>query len=550
MSMPSLRRARRKLQKHAVRLAIWGGFFLIFLIGTFTSFSWRSWRPEGVSLLPTVVARINGEDVPRMVYDQAVAQMAQAMRPSVSDWAFIKESAFDQIVQQVLLRQEAQRRRLWVTRADVNRWVNEQVQLELAVARQRYQRDKAFRDFIRKRFGSLQGYEGELRRQWEQQADGVRETLLQQKLRDEIFKTVKVTEKDLRDAYTQFHLRHIFVSFARFLPKGKNPTPQDQEQARQKALEHARRLRQRLLKGEDFATLARRESDDAATKEKGGDWGELSLDLARARLGDAAPQILPRLKVGEVSEPIQGWSGYHLLKLEGKRLNLPPDYEHVRYRCEDKKCGNTWVGEKGARQCPKCKGTKIKVVGTRKDELLAQLRSQRQGEAFQRLLSELRQQAKVKLIDPELRALDSHRHGDRKEAQKAYQEALKLALQSPDARRHFLYPEVLCLQLSRLAMDEGKLAEAERFAREALKYSDDSELHLHLGSILMLRAKRDEALKVLLKVANRSLEPFQRQRLASYLEQLGRKDLAEQQRRLAEKERPPSGGVTLPLRLP
>jgi tetratricopeptide (TPR) repeat protein len=156
----------------------------------------------------------------------------------------------------------------------------------------------------------------------------------------------------------------------------------------------------------------------------------------------------------------------------------------------------------------------------------------------------------VEFIDPELRALYAHRNGDWKEAESAYQEALKLASQSPDARRHFLYPEVICLQLSRLAMDEGKLAEAERFAREALKYSDDNELHLHLGSILMLRAKRDEALKVFLKVANRSLEPYQRQRLASYLEQLGRKDLAEQQRKLAEKERPPSSGINLPLKLP
>jgi len=249
--MPSLRRTRRKMQKHAARLIVWGGFFLVFLIGTFTSFSWRSWHPEGVSQLPTTVARINGENISRTAYDQAIAY-AQGTRPTVADWAMIKWMAFEQLAQQVLLRQEANRRRLWVTRADLDRWVNEQVQLELALARQRYQQDKAFRDFIRKRFGSLQGYENELRQQLAQQADGARETILQQKLRDEVFRSVKVTEKDLRDAYTQFRVRHLFVSFARFLPKGKSPTPQDQEQARQKALEHAKKLRQRLLNGEDL----------------------------------------------------------------------------------------------------------------------------------------------------------------------------------------------------------------------------------------------------------------------------------------------------------
>ncbi len=547
--MPSLRRTRRQLQKQTTRLVLWGGFFFVFLVGTFTSFSWWSDRSANIPQLPTVVARINGEDVPRMLYEQAVAQMEQQMRPSLDDWGMIKEFAFEQVAQQVLLRQEAQRRRLWVTRADLNRWVNEAVQAQLVSARQRYQREKSFRDYIRRQFGSLEGYERELRHQLQQQTDGVRDILLHQKLQEAVSRSVKVTEKDLQEAYTQFRVRHLFVSFDRFLPKGKTPTPQDQEQARRKALEHIRQLRQRLLNGEDFATLVRKESDDWATKDRGGDLGELTIELASLRMGEAVARVLPRLKIGELSEPLEGWAGYHLVRVESKKVKLPPDYGQVRYRCQNKKCGYFWVAEKGARQCPKCKGTDIEVVRTRKAELLEQLRLRREQEAWHRLLNDLRQQAKVELLDPELKALQAQRVGDRQQAKRAYQEALRIALESPDARRHFLFPEAIYLQLSRLAMDEGKLAEAEKFAREGLKYSDDSELHLQLGSILMQQGKKQEALKVFLRIADRSLTPSQRQILANFLEQLGRKDLAERQRKLGQKEQS-SSGITFPLNLP
>jgi len=71
-------------------------------------------------------------------------------------------------------------------------------------------------------------------------------------------------------------------------------------------------------------------------------------------------------------------------------------------------------------------------------------------------------------------------------------------------------------------------------------------LHLQLGSILVLQGKKDAALKVFQKVANSNPTPAQRFSLASYFEQLGRKDLAEQQRKLAEKEGGP-GGFSVPL---
>jgi parvulin-like peptidyl-prolyl isomerase/Tfp pilus assembly protein PilF len=545
--MPSLRRTRKKLQKQVIRWTIWLGITLIFVLGMFSGFSWVERQVRGLNL-PRDIARVNGEEIPRQQYEQALTRLTQfgPRRLSPQDWAFSKEQIFHELVDNELLRQEAYRRGLRVTRADINKRIDELVQLQLVSAKQQYERDKDFRDFVRRQYGSFDALASDLRRQLGRQRSAFEQDLLMEKLQRSIEQEVKVTEKDLLDTYTKFRLRHIFVSTDRFLPKGKQPTDQERAEAKRKALERAKELRERVIKGEDFAKLAEKESDDPVTKRKGGDLGELSLDAARWRLGEDAISILPKLKVGDVSEPIEGFNGYHIVKLEGKRVEPPEDYNKVRYRCEEKKCGNIWLGERGEKKCPKCGSTKIKQIGERKKELLDELKQQRVQERRMRLLQELRERARIEIYDPELKAIVASREGNTEEAIRYYREALKIALENPEARRHFLFPDLIHYQLSKLYMGQGKLKEAEREIRKALDYSDDNELHIQLGSILLLQGKKEAALKEFMKVAESSPTPSQRLVLANYFEQLGRKDLAEKQRKLAEKEGS-SGGLSIPL---
>jgi len=545
--MPSLRRTRKKLQKQVIRWTIWLGITLIFVLGMFSGFSWVERQVRGLNL-PRTIARVNGEEIPRQQYEQALIRLTQfgSHRLSPQDWAFFKEQIFRELVDNELLRQEAYRRGLRVTRADINKRIDELVQLQLVSAKQQYERDKDFRDFVRRQYGSFDALASDLRRQLGRQRSAFEQDLLMEKLQRSIEQEVKVTEKDLLDTYTKFRLRHIFVSTDRFLPKGKQPTDQERVEAKRKALERAKELREQVIKGEDFTKLAERESDDPVTKRKGGDLGELSLDAARWRIGEDAMSILPKLKVGDVSEPIEGFNGYHIVKLEGKRVEPPEDYNKVRYRCEEKKCGNIWLGERGEKKCPKCGSTKIKQIGERKKELLDELKQQRVQERRMRLLQELRERARIEIYDPELKAIAASREGNTEEAIRYYREALKIALENPEARRHFLFPDLIHYQLSRLYMGQGKLKEAEREIRKALDYSDDNELHIQLGSILLLQGKKDAALKEFMKVAESSPTPSQRLVLANYFEQLGRKDLAEKQRKLAEKEGG-SGGLSIPL---
>lgn len=545
--MPSLRRTRKKLQKQVIRWTIWLTITIIFVLGMFSGFSWVERQVRGLNL-PRSIARVNRAEISRQQYEQALARLAQfgSFRLSAQDWAFYKEQIFHELVDAELLRQEAYRRGIRVTRADINKRVDEILQIQLVSARQQYERDKEFRDFVRKQYGSLEAMANGLRRQVRQQVGNLEQEILMEKLRQSVMQEVNVTEKELQDNYTQFRLRHIFVSADRFLPKDKSPTEQDRRQAKEKALQRAKELRERILKGEDFAKLASKESDDPVIKSKGGDLGELSLDAAKWRIGEDALTVLPKLKIGEVSEPIESFNGYHIVKLEGKRVNLPQDYNKVRYRCEEKKCNNIWLGEKGEKKCPKCGSTKIKQIGERKKELLDELKQQRMQERWTKLLRDLWESAKIEIYDPELKAIAAEREGNTEEAIKRLREALKIVAENPDARRHYLFPDLLHYRLSSLYMRQGKLKEAEHEIRKALEYSDDNDLHIQLGSILMLQGKKDAALKQFLKVADSSPTPSQRLILANYFEQLGRKDLAEKQRKLAEKEGG-SGGLSIPL---
>lgn len=96
------------------------------------------------------------------------------------------------------------------------------------------------------------------------------------------------------------------------LPEGfptPAPTPGPRDDAETLAL--ANELRQRLLDGEDFATLAAEYSDDSGSAVNGGDLGWFGKGQMVAPFEEAAFS----LAVGEISEPVKSDFGYHLIEV-------------------------------------------------------------------------------------------------------------------------------------------------------------------------------------------------------------------------------------------
>jgi peptidyl-prolyl cis-trans isomerase SurA len=78
-----------------------------------------------------------------------------------------------------------------------------------------------------------------------------------------------------------------------------------------------RELRQKIVDGEDFASLARQNSDDDTSVVAGGDmdWineGQLPLDME---------SVIDALEIGKLSEPFRSETGWHIVEVLERRVS-------------------------------------------------------------------------------------------------------------------------------------------------------------------------------------------------------------------------------------
>ena len=103
----------------------------------------------------------------------------------------------------------------------------------------------------------------------------------------------------------QVRARHILIKVA--------PEADDKTKAAAKA--KAQALRTRAAKGEDFAKLARANSEDTGSGARGGDLGYNTKGKMVAPFDDAQFAMKP----GEISEVVESRFGFHVIKVEGVR---------------------------------------------------------------------------------------------------------------------------------------------------------------------------------------------------------------------------------------
>ena len=129
-------------------------------------------------------------------------------------------------------------------------------------------------------------------------------------------------------AYYQTHKTDFETATARhiLIRSAGSPvpaTPGKKELTDAEAKAKAEEIRSRIVGGEDFATIAKSESDDAGSAEHGGDLGTFGR-------GQMVPQFdaaVFALKPGEISEPIKTQFGYHIIQLLDKKQ---PTFEEVK----------------------------------------------------------------------------------------------------------------------------------------------------------------------------------------------------------------------------
>ncbi|MGG0123277.1 peptidylprolyl isomerase PrsA [Bacillus paranthracis] len=132
-----------------------------------------------------------------------------------------------------------------------------------------------------------------------------------------------ITEKDVKDHYKpEIKASHILVS--------------DENEAKE--------IKKKLDAGASFEELAKQESQDLLSKEKGGDLGYFNSGRMAPEFETAAY----KLKVGQISNPVISPNGYHIIKLTDKKELKPYDEvkDSIRKNLEEERISDPIFGKK------------------------------------------------------------------------------------------------------------------------------------------------------------------------------------------------------------
>jgi len=151
----------------------------------------------------------------------------------------------------------------------------------------------------------------------------ISDEVVNDKVRAYIVKDIKIDDSKVKEYYDMYgqlkytekpntmHLQHILT----------------------KTEDEAKKVKERLTKGEDFATVAKEVSTDPSAKENGGDLGIVNYDGSTESGSQLIPEFmkgaLPLAK-GAISNPVKTEYGFHIIKCIDKTEYPVKAYDKVK----------------------------------------------------------------------------------------------------------------------------------------------------------------------------------------------------------------------------
>ncbi len=265
-------------------------------------------------LVDGVAAQVGNEVV---LYSEVEEQLAIIrLRANIPDTSLARarEEILQSIIDEKIVVQEAGARGIVVSPEEVEQAITQHV------------------DMIRQQMGGEEAFQRELAKEGLTEAelfaryreDARREILTSRLMQREVYSKIEIPEAEARRYFEehraelppkpgQVELAHVFV--------GLQPT----EESLAKAQAKLDRVERRLSAGEPFAEIARGESDDAASRDTGGDIGWFDPGELDPRLAAA----VATLEAGEISEPFQVPQGVEIIRVierDGERVHIA----HIR----------------------------------------------------------------------------------------------------------------------------------------------------------------------------------------------------------------------------
>ena len=260
--------------------------------------------------LPAVLARVNGHDITKIDFDRALKTIEQRAGGPVpaARRDEIYRGLLDQLVRLDLLRQEVAARKITVPDADVDKRMKDVLA--------QFPSEDVFKQMLAAQSSTLERFRAEQRD----------DLAIAKMLGDAISDKVAPTAEQIDDFYKQNPERFKQgerVKASHILIK----VPQDASgPTKDKAREKAEALLKKAKAGEDFAALAKANSEDPGSAIQGGDLGYFSP-------GQMVPQfdaVVFKLAPGSVSDLVETQFGFHIIKVVDKQAGRTVPLDEVR----------------------------------------------------------------------------------------------------------------------------------------------------------------------------------------------------------------------------
>lgn len=235
-----------------------------------------------------VAATVNGEKIYASQVDEQYAQMQgqlQGKQGAAMEKQF-KQRILEKLISDTLMMQGAEE--LGIKPSD------KEIEDRYAQLKKQFATEAQFNDALQK-----------AKLTPDRLKESIKQQIVQQKVMAKVSKSTKVTDKKIAEFYKQ--------NKAQFVQPEKYHVVQILVAKKDKAL--AQKIYKQLQGGADFAKLAKKYSIDPQSKQNGGDIGYVAANEVVPEFGAA----VQKLKMGELSKPVQSTFGWHIIKLIGTR---------------------------------------------------------------------------------------------------------------------------------------------------------------------------------------------------------------------------------------
>jgi foldase protein PrsA len=468
MSLTTMRRKFKKAEK-----PIQWTLVVVFAVTSVAFFGNMGFNgPQRAQAESAVMARVNGDEIPRELYQRYLQYNQQRMRMNNTTGAVgpeveiqMRAAAYDMAEKELLRVQVAKEQGVQVGNQEV-----------------RAEQKKVVDQYLSK-MGNLPAdekaeFENKVRQSIP--AELVRNQLMGQALQKQLLSQTKPTDADLMKSFQEYKARHILI---------KSDTRPDVE-ARRKADE----VLGKVKAGVGFEDLARKFSEDPGSKTKGGDLGWVSQKTGFVPEFKAA---LLSLGKGQVSPLVKTSYGYHIIKVDDVRTSVPKDFNKP--------------------------GKKAEYMKQYTDQLVQ--------DKFAGLMDKAQKSAKIEAIDPFVKGylaenamLEAQQKGNQPLAGQKLKEAVEgyeQAAAGPEGGA------AIYTKLAQLYQQSNQEVKAVAALERAMGGRVDPQMAFQLGELQMKHKKNVEALAAFQKASDAATDmPWLRPQLAQRFRDLKRPDLA------------------------